>query len=217
MSTAKLAAGVCFYEKNVLTIQRCIESIKSHVDYIFAIDGRFDDFPDAEKLSSQSVRDYLKTIPNLVLVDLPATEIKKRQKYLDMCQQYGCEFLLIIDSDEFVLPESDWTLFRNKLVPIQNVNVYGIKYEYSYPVHHDATDYPRLWFKPWEMEYFHAHCLFRNKLTGVVQKSTSGGPLIEGIRMAGDDSLRSRDYQLKSFEYQTYLIENEAEIREKYR
>lgn len=223
-----LAVGYNFYEKSLATVQRGIESVKSHVDYIFAIDGRYTDeqgvalFPDSEPLSHEIVRNYLKRIPNVILVDLPATEIQKRGKYLELARQYDCEYLIILDGDEFVLPESDWQTFRANLEQCgngnnQGINVYGIKYEYSYPTHHDATNYPRLWFRPWEMEYHHAHCLFRNKVTGKVQKSSSGGPCIEGIRMAGDDSLRNREYQLQSFEYQTWLIEHESEIREEYR
>lgn len=220
-----LAVGYNFYEKSLATVQRGIESVKSNVDYIFAIDGRYTDpqgnplFPDSEPLSHEIVRNYLKNIPNVILVDLPATEIQKRGKYLSMCQELDCEYLLILDGDEFILPESDWQQFKRNMESQCNSerNIYGVKYEYSYPAHHDATNYPRLWFRPWEMEYFHAHCLFRNKITGKVQKSSSGIPCIEGIRMAGDDSLRNREYQLQSFEYQTFLIENEAEIREEYR
>jgi len=219
-----LAVGYNFYEKSLATVQRGIESVKSHVDYIFAIDGRYTDeygvplFPDSEPLSHEIVRNYLQNIPNVILVDLPATEIQKRQRYLDMCKQYDCEYLIILDGDEFVLPESDWQSFKHNLEQCKpDTNIYGIKYEYSYPQHHDATNYPRLWFRPWEMEYFHAHCLFKNKITGRVQKSSSGVPCIEGIRMAGDDTLRNREYQLQSFEYQTWLIEHEQEIREEYR
>lgn len=219
-----LAVGYNFYEKSLATVQRGIESVKSHVDYIFAIDGRYTDefgtplFPDSEPLSHELVRNYLKSIPNVVLVDLPSNETTKRGKYLELCKQYNCEYLIILDGDEFVLPESDWQSFKHNLEQCHDgLNIYGIKYEYSYPQHHDATNYPRLWFRPWEMEYFGAHCIFRNKITNVVTKSTSGGPLIEGIRMAGDDSLRSREYQLQSFEYQSFLIEEEREQREKYK
>jgi len=219
-----LAVGYNFYEKSLATVHRGIESVKSHVDYIFAIDGRYTDeygvalFPDTEPLSHEIVRRYLKSIPNVILVDLPATEIQKRQRYLDMCREYDCEYLIILDGDEFVLPESYWQSFKHNLEQcVPDTNVYGIKYEYSYPQHHDATNYPRLWFRPWEMEYFHAHCLFKNRITGRVQKSSSGVPCIEGIRMAGDDTLRNREYQLQSFEYQTWLIEHEQEIREEYR
>lgn len=219
-----LAVGYNFYEKSLATVQRGIESVKSHVDYIFAIDGRYTDeygtplFPDSEPLSHPLVREYLQRIPNVILVDLPANETTKRGKYLSMCQELDCEYLLILDGDEFVLPESDWQSFKHNLEQCKpDCNIYGIKYEYSYPTHHDATNYPRLWFKPWEMEYHGAHCLFKNKVTGVVTKSSSGSPLIEGIRMAGDDSLRSREYQLQSFEYQSFLIEEEREQREKYK
>lgn len=218
----KLGAGVCFFEKSLPTIQRCIESIRDNVDYIFGIDGRFTDelgralFPDTEKLSPQYVRDYLKTVPNCILVDYPATEVQKRQRYLDLCRQYECQFLLIIDSDEFVMEGSDWKSFRYNLNQCTGgVHIYGVKFAYGYPEHDDETNYPRLWYKPWEMEYYNAHCLFRDKVSGKVsQSSSAAGPLIEGIRMAGDDSLRSREYQVQSFEYQTFLIDEEREIRE---
>lgn len=221
---AKLAAGVCLYEKSLDTVKRCIESIKANADYIFAIDGRFTDengkalFPDRDPLSPQYVRDYLKSIPNVILVDLPSTEIRKRQRYLDMCREYKCDYLLIIDTDEFILPESDWQSFKQNLANCTNGNnIYSIKCLYGYPEHNDTSNSPRLWYKPYDMEYHVAHCLFKNKITGIVKKSSSSGPLIQGIMMAGDDSLRGRDYQIQSFEYQTFLIEDEHDIREEFK
>ena len=221
---AKLAAGICFYEKSLETVKRCIESIKDNVDYIFAIDGRFTDengkalFPDAEPLSPKYVRDYLLTIPNLILVSYPATEIQKRQRYLDMCKQFECDYLLIIDTDEFLLPESDWNQFIANLSKCNDeINIYSIKCKYGYPEHNDTSNSPRLWYKPYDMEYHVAHCLFKNKVTGKIQKSSSSGPLIEGLMLAGDDSLRDRTYQIQSFEYQTYLIQDEHDVREEYR
>lgn len=203
----KLAAGICFYEKSLTAIQRCIESIKNDVDIIFAIDGRFDHFPDKDDFSSPEVRDYLRSISHVVLVDLQAGEIEKRQKYCDMARDYGVDYLLIIDSDEYVI-KADWKAFRKNLAKCSDSkNVYGIRFAYSAPVHFDTTPYPRLWHKPYEMHYI-KHNLWHSQKQGDI-RSTSECPVIEGIIMTGDNNLVTPEYIQKGRVYQEWLIRHE--------
>jgi hypothetical protein len=39
-----LAVGFCIYENSLETVKRAIESWKDHVDVIYAIDGKFEEF-----------------------------------------------------------------------------------------------------------------------------------------------------------------------------
>ncbi len=208
----KLAAGICLYEKSLSSIKRCIESIKKYVDVILAIDGRFDHFPDQILHSSEEVRSYLLSIQNLVLVDYLGSEIEKRQKYCDLCKEFECEYLLIIDSDEYILEGGDWAKFRENFSACnESTNVYGIRFAYAAPVHMDTTPYPRLWYKPYEMQYI-KHNLWKNKSNGQEVKSTSECQVIEGIIMAGNDNLHTSEYIEQGREYQRYLIKLENPV-----
>lgn len=207
----KLATGLCFYEKSLASIKRCVESIKDYVDVILAIDGRFDNFPDSQILSSPEVREYLQSIQNVVLVDYPGSEVAKRQKYCSLCLEYQCDYLLIIDSDEYVMPNSKWEEFKNNLRNCENTsNIYGIRFAYAAPVHMDTTPYPRLWYKPYEVQYI-KHNLWQTSLQGQVS-STSGHELIEGIIMAGDDNLHTPKYIDQGRDYQRHLIRQENPV-----
>ena len=50
-----------------------------------------------------------------MLIDFPRSEFEKRSKYLEYCFTYSVDILLIIDSDEFVLNNADWNIFRRNL------------------------------------------------------------------------------------------------------
>ena len=208
----KLAAGVCFFEKSIPSITRCIESIKNHVDVILAIDGRFDKFPDQSLLSTPEVREYLSSIKNVVLVDYPASEIQKRQKYCELAKEYHCDWLIIIDSDEYMLESSDWKAFQNNILQIKDRtrNVYGIRFAYSAPVHMDTTPYPRLWYRPWEVTYI-KHNLWHTQRQGDI-KSSANCPIIEGITMTGNNNLVSPEYIQQGRQYQEWLIRHENPV-----
>ena len=57
------------YEDSLPTVKRMIESIKDHVRHIFVIDGRWELKGPGRELSTDEVRDYIKSIPNAILVD----------------------------------------------------------------------------------------------------------------------------------------------------
>src|SRR5438876_1193322 len=111
----KMAAGIIFFNDHS-NLERCLQSINDGVDMIFAIDGRFPNFPGSSDLSTDGSRELVRSYSKCLLIDFPGQEFKKRSKYLDYCSIYSIDVLLIIDSDEFVLDNaSDWNLFRDNL------------------------------------------------------------------------------------------------------
>ena len=66
------------------------------------------------------------------------------------------------------------------------------------------------------MEYYQAHCLFRNKITDEKYPSLSDHPKIEGIILNQDDSLRSPEFVKQIDDYQIKLVESEQEIRKQF-
>jgi hypothetical protein len=152
----KLAAGIIFFN-DYSSLQRCLDSIYHDIDIVFVIDGKFPTFPSTSDLSTDGSRELVTSYPKCVLIDFPKSEFEKRSKYLEISALYYVDVLLIIDSDEFVLPDANWKLFRHNLKRVIfdrdrcAYNVYAIELQ---GVDNRFLAYPRLWFKPSEMEYY---------------------------------------------------------------
>lgn len=166
---------------------------------MICVDGRFKHFKPLENnqqggedLSTDGSRELVNSYDNTMLIDVPNSyEIQKRTAYLKACELVKAEYLLIIDSDEYVYePESDWEKFDKTVdetcfsVQYGKYNIFGIYTEvnspnYDYIVHKitgrdkPATSkaggqrqwryHPRLWHYPYDMEYNGTHYMFRNK------------------------------------------------------
>lgn len=220
----KIAAGIIFYNDRD-SLRRCISSLYTFVDIIFCIDGKFPTFPGAGLLSSDGSRELIKKFGNkCILVDCPKPEYDKRQKYLELCREHGIDVLLIIDSDEYIIVEDEfhdvsWGVFRESLYrkiiqrDKETHNVYSVMFQ-----HNPTTlmPYPRVWYKPGEMEYYDGrHYFFRNRLGNriALQHQANHQPnLIEGITIGHDNLLRSKDHLSSRFTYQVWLTEYEKSL-----
>lgn len=207
------ACGLIYY--NALdNLKRLIPTIVDNVDYIFAIDGKFVDFPDTSEFSTDGSTEYLQQFPNVKLAKMVGKEWDKRNKYLEMCRIYGVTHLLILDSDECVMT-ANWPVFKENMERITKENpdkqMFSIRFLYNKS---DFTPYPRLWVRPYEIEYYNAHCVFKNKTTGVMCQSTNAACVdITGIMCAGDDKLWGKNYLSNSFKYQEIMIKEEIPFR----
>jgi hypothetical protein len=131
-----------------------------------------------------------------VLIDYPNPEVDKRNKYLEICGIYNIDVLLIIDSDEFVLENSNWDEFYYNLKAriyerdkCQR-NVYAIMLQGSNSS--VSVAYPRIWYKPYDMTYYGGkHYFFKNKDITI-------------------SNLRSNAHNEGRFTYQTWLVNYEA-------
>lgn len=209
-----LDCGYCFYENSLDTVKRSIESIRHSVRYIFAVDGKFEFYESDQELSPPEIRDYLKSIPNVILVDCPnRKENEKRQKYLDLAQEHLSDWLIIIDADEYITKGSDWihaykdlkNNYSKAIIP----KIYGIRIRKGL--------YPRMWMRPYLIQYTKTHNFFQFKTDDSIYKSTVGWPPIHGLEIRGDDKLRDEQYNKKSYEYQKKLMAYEKPFKEQYR
>lgn len=199
----KISAGVVFYD-DCKSLKRCLDSL-SAIDTVFCIDGKFPMYDSKSDLSTDGSSELVLQYPNTVLINYPASEVDKRNRYVGLSRTY--DWLLIIDSDEYVT-EFD----RNTLFNVKHGNIFCINFiNLGSP-----TVAPRLWRNPYEMEYLEAHNIFRKRGGGEMTRSTAGGPLIEGISIAADDLLRSKDREEKATAYQVKLIAHEKAIKFKY-
>jgi hypothetical protein len=216
----KLAVATIYYN-DVRGLERLASSICDYVDYWIVIDGKFDLLDSKEDYSTDGSREYLgeiETGTEIIQRDFVGTEHDKRNQYLKVCAEYDIDALLIIDSDEYVL-NADWNKFRESIPTLnQNNNLQCVYANFSFLQNKGNYGwYPRLWLRPSEMEYHNAHCIFRNKITGEISNSASvrnNDDLQTIFQLAGDDSLRDKEYLEKTFHYQEKMIQREKKFRD---
>ena len=101
----KIAAGINTYA-NPLGLQATLESLTGGVDAQLVIHGRYPIFPVQHASVYSKTKTVCKEYPNTQLIQLDATELEKRQKYLELRQDY--DFLIVIDDDEYISDGADW-------------------------------------------------------------------------------------------------------------
>ncbi len=62
-------------------------------------------------MSTDGSRELTNLWPHCILTDISGSEIEKRSKYIDLSAKYSIDVLIIIDSDEYVLEDSNWEIF----------------------------------------------------------------------------------------------------------
>lgn len=213
-----LDVGFCFYETSLTTVKRAIESVKDHVRFIFAIDGKFEFFESEQLLSSNDVREYLLATPNVILCDYPnRKENEKRQIYLNLCNEHLSDWLLILDADEFITDETNWNeayahmrqLFDHEALP----KTFGVTIRSG----QKEGYYPRLWRRPYLIQYMKTHNFWKYKTDGSLWKSTVTNIPVKGIYMKGNDKERDKNYVKSAYEYQLKLMAYEKPFKEQYR
>lgn len=188
--------------------------------YIFAVDGTFKFLKRKQGLSPKYIRDYLKSIPNVILVDAPGLlEHEKRMKYIDLCIKYDTDWLLIMDADEYVdNKQSDWNEFYTNLSRIHR-NTKGPRIHATTHVtqNHKNPAVPKLWLRPFLIRYEKTHNFFRYITDDTIWKSTFDHPLVYGIFTKGNDKERSKEYVDLVYDYQKELMKYEKPIKDKLR
>jgi len=209
--------AVCLYEDSVETVKRLIEGLKDHVRNIIVVDGKFEFFQSDQDLSSEAVREYLRSISNVILLDYPnRKENEKRQVYLDKCKELNTDFLLILDGDCHITTQTNWTEFYRDLDRLErgvNPQIYCIGVRTPMK----TSYFPLLWYLPYKFEYMKTHNFWRRLTDGAIIKSTNNGTRSNSLRIKQDDKLRTTEYVKKSMAYQAKLIAYEKPLRIEYR
>lgn len=204
----KLAAGVVFYN-DYLGLKRCLHSLR-HFDHVFCIDGKFATFPSEKELSDDITRDMVRSCPNAMLYDAPnLSETQKRSIYLELARQYACDWLLVIDSDEWV-QYFDYTQFKEHVFPDNQDIVFTQlhKSDFLYAI----CWTPRLLRVKPKMRYGDRHfdlyidSVYYSLGMNVRKPDASTDLLI----LYGDDRLREPEYNRALDEYQDKLRKFES-------
>lgn len=204
----KIAVGtVVFNDRKSLyrTLSTCHQA-----NYIFVIDGKFPDYDYPSQLSDDGTRDICEQFDNVVLIDCPADEVTKRNRYLQACREYGIDYLLIVDSDEYLYDINWWAFCQNLAKLTTTENILGI-----WCKNQDGMEsvYPRLWKNPGEMEYYRCHNVFKKISNGQLIRGNAEAPYVEGVKITWDASLRTPESEVRTSEYQAKLIAHEKPIK----
>ena len=215
-----LAVGFSYFN-GLESIKRSLPSFIDGVDVVFAIDGKYTGNPNPNDYSTDGSTEYLKQFDKVIFDKFVGYEYEKRQRYVKLCEQYKCDYLFIIDTDEYVV-KADWDLFRKNMLEMTEQYPNNTFFGVSFVVDGSGGEcaYPRLWYKPQYVEYYKAHCIFKDNRNGTLSRSSSATAmkyLIKGITCSMDDSLKTKEEITNTFEYQKKMIAMEKPIRQSLR
>src|SRR6187431_1185756 len=101
-------------------LPRLMGSLPKEVLKIY-VDGRYALFDWPDDYSTDGSIEYMQKQPATYVVKFTGFQPDKRQKYLDLAGEFRKKFLIVIDTDEYVLSEySDWDRFLKSLTRISN-------------------------------------------------------------------------------------------------
>lgn len=111
----KIAVGVSGYNSRK-EIPRLLDPIYKHVDLVICGDGKYELF-EGEDYSSDGWLEYCeKTYHNTITYKYAGKQTDKRQKYLDIAGEQNCDYLIVMDTDDYIHPEhQDWNQFYKEL------------------------------------------------------------------------------------------------------
>lgn len=230
----RLAAGIITYQDRPALL-RLIKSIYDHVDHIFVIDGRYPSWGNNEidpPISNDGTKEMCLSLPKVHYEELYAEQIVKRTRYFDLAKEYNCDFLLVVDADDFIHSGyTNWNTFKNYIneqtslfeewfayqPPRQIFNIQFImtpEHEAAVKEHGQnirTINLGRLIYKPHDLEYTD-HWRIRNKITRehIPYPRNTRFAFIPGLVITSDDLTRPKTRLANDIDYQWELIYKEG-------
>ena len=197
----KIGAGINTYA-NPLGLETTLASLTGGVDAQLVIHGRYPNFPVQHASAYSKTKTVCKEYPGIQLIQLDATELEKRQKYLELSQDF--DFLIVIDDDEFISDGADWGYFRQNCQQVidQHAGHYIYDIMFDGPIAQSGPR-PRLFYCPSKIKYDRKHYWWRLPNGRLADGMSDSCKVIEGIKITHDKSLRlNGDYNLAVLKYQ---------------
>ena len=118
----KIGLAVIGY-KSEAEIPRCIDPFIGHVDTVIYGGGKFDFYDDEEYYDDVDFAEKrYKDKVEFIGYKYSGRQVDKRQKYMDIAGERKLDFLIVMDTDDFIMPEySDWNKFYTNLVNVSDV------------------------------------------------------------------------------------------------
>ena len=184
-------------------LKRTLASLEQF-KYVFCIDGKFRDVKEGPLLSNDGSREVIDRFSNAILCSsLERSEPEKRSVYLEMASSFKCDYLLVIDTDEYVIGNIDE---RELKEPYYYVRM--VLSNHKLPVHYS----PRFIKIEKGMKYGlnHNRLLVGGKIIELAIRANKPlSKVLEGFEIHGDDALRTEDYRNTISEYQKILFAQE--------
>src|SRR6266496_3466920 len=224
----KIAAGICEYG-DTDGLYRCLGSLglgNGGIDKAIIIHGRFRDFkldkPNAYEETKKIISRFPEGTVELVQAPNAITEIEARNLYLEIAGGLGMDWLLVIDSDEFLAHKlTDFKEFRRQLQYVMDLQaefpqgiakhqIFDIQLEGSIPAFRGPQ--PRLFLRPQTVKYWGKHFWFVLEETRQIYKGQSDAArIIGGILLCHDHTIRDSSYYTASVHYKEWQEQHEGE------
>ena len=227
----KIAAGICEYG-DPDGLYRCLNSLglgTGGIDKAIIIHGKFNNFnldrPDAFEQTAKVISRFPQDTIDLIVPRKLAeglTEIESRNLYLKIAGDSGYDWLLVIDSDEFLARKlTDFKEFRRQLQYVMDVQaefpkdtvkhqIFDIQLEGTIPSYRGPQ--PRLFLRPQTVKYWGKHYWFLLEETMQLYKGQSDAArVIGGILLCHDHTIRDSTYYNASISYKEWQQEHEGE------
>jgi len=230
-----IAVGTVFHNKGY-ELKRTLYSMSNEgIDYWFLIGGAFRDSKDPVRGTDAETYKIIDTFRTeqaelgsrgiqVIFEDMPeSNEFEKRMKYLDMCRQYECDGLFIVDSDEYVYENTEWDFvtdwekfrryWKSWQIRFPRHNVYSVYMIHSEFLGRDV--HSRCWVNPSNMVYVKgSHYKFANPeeddFSDILFHAQTSFGIVEGITLKHDHNLRTDDDMKYRRSYQDYLANYES-------
>lgn len=218
----KVAAGICEFG-DTEGLYRCLNSLglgTGGIDVAIIIHGRFANFelkdPNAlERTSSIIKRFPADTIKLIPLHGGALSEIASRNLYMKAADNLGCDWLLVIDSDEYLAPKlTDFPEFRRQLQFVMDLGlshqIFDIQLDGNIPAYHGPQ--PRLFYRPGSIKYWGRHYWWvLEESKNLYKGQGDAARVIGGIHLLHDHTIRDSEYYTASINYKTWQEIHEGE------
>jgi hypothetical protein len=207
---------------NPQEFRRTLSSVADKVDLMIVHIGRYSGYDEKEILKSESdkVFDIAREYGCEIIISPAMSELDKRRMTPLIAKRKDVDFLLIIDSDEYLdKMESNWDRFRGNCIDIAvnkyhgQYNIFGIRVEDGNQTYRVM---PRLWYQPEFVYYDNTHYGLKSgnprcpyNMTDEFKKAAKH-PLVEMIpflTIRSDTNLRT-DYQKENRSSYEYVLNN---------
>lgn len=224
----KVGLVISFFDSEK-ELPRCLESgdLYKHVDEIIGLDGRYSFFETDHDYSNDKSKAIVESYPHSRVIQYSGAQDKKRQIGLDVAGELGCDFMIAIDSDEYIHPHwQNWDKFYKNLeyysnkYPNEPVFTMKMFMDKSYSKAGNIVRRNRFhqWIRIFKNPGNIKHCIGHHYIycyknadeTNPFNWFRSPLHLIDGVRMATDSTLRSPEF-LKirdKWAYDNHIDEN---------
>ena len=201
-----LAAGIIFYQ-DCKSLKRCLDSLPAcHVNHIFCIDGRFPDFKGETDFSTDGSIELVRSYPHTEYVPHPGPEEAKRNKYLELAEAQGFDWIIVIDCDEYI-SYVNWEMLKMNLdLCPKNLEVYMTRFKAPDPAFEIGLQ--RLIRVTGKLEYFGVDNL-RDKVSG---KLAEVGGTLDGLMLSTDDTLRDANWLEQMCNYEIEMAKSNLDF-----